>query len=152
MADGFRIAIHILLFVNLLGFGQGILQQCVLNLFATPGVLNTRDKIACWVGRPSSYRQSLRRERQQFFWVSWCTGNVLFKIVSGVPIVSQRVQFLASLSVLRALPLSAMQVADSDQIWHCCVCGVDGSCSSDSTPSLGTSIYQRCSHKKIKLN
>ena len=36
------------------------------------------------------------------------------------------------------------------RIWHCCGCGVDYSCSSDSTPSLGTSICHRCGPKKKK--
>ena len=34
----------------------------------------------------------------------------------------------------------------------CCGYGIGLSCSSDLTPSLGTSIYYRCGHKKKKEN
>ena len=37
-------------------------------------------------------------------------------------------------------------VTDVAWISHCCGCDVD--CNSDLTPSLGTSIYLRCSQKK----
>ena len=36
------------------------------------------------------------------------------------------------------------------QIWRCCGCGVARSCSSDSTPGLGTSICHRCGPKSNK--
>ena len=32
------------------------------------------------------------------------------------------------------------KVSDVAQIWHCCGCGIGSRCSSDWTPSLGTSI------------
>ena len=38
------------------------------------------------------------------------------------------------------LPQAVVQVADAAWIPCCCGCGVGGSSSSDSTPSLGTSI------------
>ena len=39
------------------------------------------------------------------------------------------------------LPQAVVQVTDSAQIPHCCGCGIQaGSYSSDSTPSLGTSM------------
>ena len=41
-----------------------------------------------------------------------------------------------------------MQVSDVAQIWYCCGCGIDSSCSSDSTPGLRTFIC----HKKSKKN
>ena len=34
------------------------------------------------------------------------------------------------------------------RIWHCHSCGIGHSCSSDSTPGLGTSLCHACSHKK----
>ena len=37
-------------------------------------------------------------------------------------------------------------------IWCWCSCGIGRSCSSDSIPGLGTSIYCRCGHKKKKLH
>ena len=35
------------------------------------------------------------------------------------------------------------------RIWHCQSCGIDCSCSLDSIPSSGTSIFCGCSQKKI---
>ena len=41
-----------------------------------------------------------------------------------------------------------LQTAEVVQIWCCRGCGVGLSCSSNSAPSLGTSICHRCSTKK----
>ena len=41
-------------------------------------------------------------------------------------------------------------VEGAAQIWHCCGCGIVPSCSSNSTPSLGTSICHRCGLKMKK--
>ena len=49
-----------------------------------------------------------------------------------------------------SLPQAATQAADADQIWQCCGCGVGLSCSSNWTPSLGTSICCRCGPKRKK--
>ena len=46
------------------------------------------------------------------------------------------------------LPPAVVQVADAAWIQRCC--GVGGSCSSESTPSLGTSLCCGCGPKKDK--
>ena len=45
------------------------------------------------------------------------------------------------------LPQAAAEVTDAALIWHGCGCGMGLSCSSDSTPSLRTSICCQCSYK-----
>ena len=49
-----------------------------------------------------------------------------------------------------ALPWAVVWVADAARIPHCCGCGINDSCGSDSTPSLWTSMCHRCSPKKRK--
>ena len=51
-----------------------------------------------------------------------------------------------------ALPWAVVQVADAARIWCRWGCGVGDSCSSDSTPSLGTSICCGCGSKKTSIN
>ena len=45
-----------------------------------------------------------------------------------------------------ALPWAVVQVTDAARIWHCYGCAVG--CSSNSTPSLGTSMCHGCGPKK----
>ena len=61
-----------------------------------------------------------------------------------------QVRSLASLRGVKhpALLWAVVQVADAARIWHCCVCG---RCSSNSTPSLGTSICLGCGPKKKNI-
>ena len=49
-----------------------------------------------------------------------------------------------------ALPQDATKVTDPAQIWCGCGGGVGCICSSNLTPSLGTSIRHRCGPKKKK--
>ena len=42
------------------------------------------------------------------------------------------------------------EVYITDATWILCCCGVDLSCSSDSTPSPGTSMYKKCDLKGKK--
>ena len=49
-----------------------------------------------------------------------------------------------------ALPWAVVWVTTTDQIWHCCGCGLGSGCSSSFTPSLGNSICFRCGPKKTK--
>ena len=58
--------------------------------------------------------------------------------VGSISIHSQWVKDLA-------LPQAAVKVTDVARIWCCCDCGIAGSYSSDSVPSLGASICRRCS-------
>ena len=58
---------------------------------------------------------------------------------------------LASLNGLRIWMLwNVVEVADMAQIWCCCGSGVGQCCSSEWTPSLGTSICHGCGLKKQK--
>ena len=77
----------------------------------------------------------------------------------GVPTVAQhkpiqlvamrtQVRFLASLSEDPALQGAAVSVADTARIQSCCGSGEAGSCSSDPTPTLGTSICHGRGPKK----
>ena len=50
------------------------------------------------------------------------------------------------------LPQASAQVTDEAWLWGCCGCGADGSCSSNSMTSLGTSICCKYSPKKKKKN
>ena len=76
-------------------------------------------------------RQELCRKYPVWEFPLWLTG-LRTRLVS----MKMWVQSLALLSGLR--------------IWHCYGCGVGFSCSSDSTPSLGTSICRRCGCKNKK--
>ena len=63
------------------------------------------------------------------------------------------VWFLASLSQLKNWHSHSCSVsADAVQIWCCCGCDTSNRCSSNLTPTSGTSICHRCSHKKKKKN
>ena len=61
-------------------------------------------------------------------------------------------QSLASLSGLKmqCCHKLGLVVTDVARIWHCCGNGAGPNCSSDLTPSLGTSICRRCGHTKKK--
>ena len=61
--------------------------------------------------------------------------------------MKMQVGSLASLSGLRIWhchELSELWVTYPAWILSCCGCGIDGSCSLHSTPSLGTTICHRC--------
>ena len=68
------------------------------------------------------------------------------------PTVTVRVrgQSLASLSGLRIWHCHELQstVTEGARILHCCSCGVGQSCSSNLTPSLGTSTYWDLKRRK----
>ena len=49
-----------------------------------------------------------------------------------------------------ALPLAVVYVTDMAQSRHCCGCDMAGAYSSDSAPSLGTSMCCECGPKKQK--
>ena len=49
-----------------------------------------------------------------------------------------------------ALPCAVMQVEETARIWRCCGCGQAGSCNSNSTPSLGTSMCHGCGPERTK--
>ena len=71
------------------------------------------------------------------------TGHRAPEDVGFIPGVTQWVKDLALLQ-------SVVQVTDETQIWCCGSCGEASNYSSDSTPSLETSICQVCGHKKKK--
>ena len=79
--------------------------------------------------------------------------------IFGVPIMDQRITNLTSIHEDvgvtpgltqwvkdSVLPWAVVQVTDAARIWHCYGCAVG--CSSNSTPSLGTSICHGCGPKK----
>ena len=87
------------------------------------------------------------------------------KVLHGIPIVAQGKQIRLGTWRLWVRPLALLSGL---RIWHCCelwcrwqtwlesgiaVAVVEaGSCSSDWTPSLGTSICHGCGPKKQKIN
>ena len=78
-------------------------------------------------------------------WLSWLrTWHSLHEDMGLIPGLSQWVND-------PTLPQAAVQVTDVAQIQYCCDCGVSLSCSSDSAPSLGTSICHMCECKKKKI-
>ena len=112
-----------------------------------------------WLGNLFSTQQCEAAEKQKG--LGLIRTGLKFQL-SGVAIVAQQVknsssihEDVGSIPGLTqwvkdlALPQAVVYVTDTTQI-RCC-CGVGGTCSFNSTPSLGISIYCRCSHKN-KIN
>ena len=86
-------------------------------------------------------------------------GDFKKSLIHTVPLVGQQVMNLTNIheggGLVSGLVLwvkdPAAEVEDVAWIWHCCCCGIAGSCNSDSAPCLGTSICRRCGPKKKKI-